>query len=178
MSKMSRRIVVDASVARSAGEREHPTSAHCRLFLQTMLRLAHRVVMSADIEQEWRRHASVFSTRWLAAMRSRRRVVVVNRDDEAGELLRSALWRADELTPHHIAAVEKDILLMVAAWATDNTVASRDEAMRKLLGILAVSERRLCTVIWVNPDQPDGAAVRWLEAGARPLPEFRLAAPT
>jgi hypothetical protein len=104
--------------------------------------------------------------------------VTVGSDDDLAELLHDALRRTGTLTPDQIAAVEKDVLLVIAAWATDNTVASRDEKVKKLLGELATSERRLCTIVWVNPDQPDGAVVRWLEAGARALPELRLVAQT
>jgi len=55
---MSRRIVVDASVARSAGETSHLDSVLCREFLQAMLKICHRVVLTPEIEREWRKHAS------------------------------------------------------------------------------------------------------------------------
>src|SRR5690606_39247163 len=71
MRKMSRRIVVDASVARSAGSTEHPASVASRQFLQEMLAICHRVVMTDEIEQEWKRHRSGFATSWLATMRSK-----------------------------------------------------------------------------------------------------------
>jgi hypothetical protein len=75
---MSRRIVVDASVARSAGETSHPDSTLCREFLLAMLKICHRVVLTPEIEREWRQHASRFSMRWLATMRSRRKAVDVH----------------------------------------------------------------------------------------------------
>jgi hypothetical protein len=73
MSKMSRRIVVDASVAGAAGERSHPSSQMCRQFLLDMLTICHKAVMSPELMTEWGNHASNYSVRWLAAMRSKRK---------------------------------------------------------------------------------------------------------
>ena len=43
-----RRLVIDATVAHSAGETEHPVSSACRKFLSTTTELGHRVVMTAE----------------------------------------------------------------------------------------------------------------------------------
>ena len=43
-----RRLVIDADVARSAGETEHPVSSACGKFLSTTTELGHRVVMTAE----------------------------------------------------------------------------------------------------------------------------------
>lgn len=75
MSKMSRRIVVDASVANSAGNGTHPTSRMCREFLLDMMSICHKVVVTQAISIEWKNHASTFSVRWLAAMRAKRKLI-------------------------------------------------------------------------------------------------------
>ena len=49
-----RRLVIDADVAHSAGESEHPISSACRKFLDTVLSVGHHVVMSEAIQEEWR----------------------------------------------------------------------------------------------------------------------------
>ncbi|HLG99155.1 MAG TPA: hypothetical protein VKX49_22785 [Bryobacteraceae bacterium] len=51
--KISRRLVIDASVARSATMSNDSTSTACREFLQEVLRVCHRVVLTPEIEQEW-----------------------------------------------------------------------------------------------------------------------------
>ena len=48
MKASSRRIVVDASIARSAGRTEHSVSRSCREFLESFLKICHRVVMTSD----------------------------------------------------------------------------------------------------------------------------------
>ena len=71
----SRVLVIDASIARAAGEVSmHPTSRDCREFLQAVLRLAHRMAMTARIQEEWNKHQSNFARRWRTAMVARRRI--------------------------------------------------------------------------------------------------------
>ena len=63
-----RRLVIDADVARSAGETEHPVSSACGKFLSTTTELGHRVVVTGEIRREWRKHASRYTRRWLVGM--------------------------------------------------------------------------------------------------------------
>ena len=48
--KVSKRLVIDASVARAAGGEDatYPISVSCRDFLKAVLDLSHRVVMTPD----------------------------------------------------------------------------------------------------------------------------------
>jgi hypothetical protein len=164
MSKMSRRIVVDASVARSAGSTEHPASVHSRQFLQEMLTICHRVVMTDEIAREWRSHRSLFAARWLAAMRSKRKVVTVDPEGRSGLL---ELLPGSGLGPNQRAAVEKDCLLVTAAWAADDLVASNDDKIRRLLCRLVAGSADLGRVVWVNPTAPEETPIEWLRSGAR-----------
>ncbi len=59
-NKHSRLLVVDASVARSAGETENPVSSCCRNALFAILTICHHVVMTEAIQSEWNRHMSRF----------------------------------------------------------------------------------------------------------------------
>jgi hypothetical protein len=163
---MSRRIVVDASVARAAGGTENPVSTKCREFLQAMLAVCHRVVMTPEIRREWRKHQSHFSQGWLAAMRSRRKVVSAAIDVERQEALLAAIGES-RLGTRQRAAVEKDCLLVAAAWAADNLVASNDDKVRDLLATLTRTTPSVASLVWVNPTDPGGSPVRWLESGAR-----------
>ena len=72
--KSGRRLVIDADVARSAGETKHPVSSACRQFLDAVTECRHRVVMTPEIQEEWRRHASRYTYRWLRRMFARRLV--------------------------------------------------------------------------------------------------------
>lgn len=53
MSKVSRRLVVDASVMRSAGAVDRPGhSGACAKALQQIERMEHRVVITPDVQRE------------------------------------------------------------------------------------------------------------------------------
>jgi hypothetical protein len=167
---MSRRIVVDASVVRSAGETSHPESVLCREFLQAILEICHRVVLTPEIEREWRRHASRFSMRWLATMRSRRKVVDTNPTITLALLLDSC----PDLSGRRFEAVEKDCLLIDAALACDRLIASRDDKMRDLLRTAARDIEQLRGLVWVNPTTGDETPIQWLNSGARSEPTRQL----
>ncbi len=162
MSKMSRRIVVDASVAGSAGGTEDLESGGCRRFLLGMLRICHRVVWSAELQAEWRQHASGFSVRWLAAMQSKGKIV--NVDAGPQHFFEQSLATFSEAERH---AVRKDALLVKAAVAADRLVASRDEKARALFWRLAQEAPEIRSLVWVNPCKKDDDALAWLEGGAR-----------
>jgi hypothetical protein len=87
------RLVIDASVARSSGETDHPVSSLCRLFLKEVLEanFEFRLVMSDEILTEWKRHRSSYSLRSHATMTAKRRVIVLdNAWDEALRLAASS----------------------------------------------------------------------------------------
>jgi len=62
----------------------------------------------------------------------------------------------------------KDLILIEAALASDKTVVSRDDTVRRLFRANLARLRALRPVVWVNPERPDEAAVDWLRSGAKP----------
>lgn len=60
----------------------------------------------------------------------------------------------------------KDILLIEAALATDQTIISLDETVRQLFANLAPEIRDLRTIVWANPELEDLRT--WLAEGASP----------
>ncbi len=161
-AKVSRRIVIDASVARSAGGENavFPISKHCRDFLKTMLVVGHRVVLTPAVRDEWKKHESRFARQWRVAMVARKKVL----PHELGEngALREAIEKAAMNTRGRDAML-KDTHLIEAAQATDRVVASLDDTVRSLFAGAATRVRVLRAVAWVNPgDQLEGA-VAWLE---------------
>jgi hypothetical protein len=71
-------------------------------------------------------------------------------------------------------AMEKDFLLLTAALATDKTVISLDEKVRKMFDQAAEQVGELTAIVWVNPTQETEQAIDWLENGAKPDKERRL----
>lgn len=158
-----RQLVIDADVARSAGESIHPISSACRRFLGTMLEVRHHVVMTDTIRKEWRHHRSGFSRKWLTQMYGGRLVkrIEVDKDETLRERIGAALlWDQRE-------AAEKDAHLIEAAIATDRLVTSRDEKARRLFGSASVAVGQLRQIVWVNPTKADERPIEWLENGAR-----------
>ena len=157
------RLVIDASVARSAGETEHPVSSLCRNFLKAVLDSAaqFQVVMSHDILVEWRRHRSRYSLRWQKTMTAKRRVITQ-------EIPRHEPLRRKMITLEMV----KDVHLLEAALATDKRIASGDDTARGFYR--GIPEVRM--VLRINPAREEEGAVEWLGAGAK-LESFRLLLP-
>jgi hypothetical protein len=162
--KTSKAIVVDASVLRSAGLTENPTSRLCREALQTMLDYCHRAAFSGDVAAEWRTHASRFSVGWLSAMAARKKLVRVDEPVPA-ENVRDAL-RASIASPAEWDAVEKDFHLLVTALATDRTVLTQDEKLRHILHAAAHEVIDLRRLVFANPAAAHEAVAEWLNRGA------------
>ena len=171
-AKISRRIVVDASVARSAGGEDagFPLSMHCRDFLRTMLVVGHSVVLTPAVRDEWNKHESRFARQWRVAMMARKKVLL--RDIGENNALRQAIEKAAKTTRGRDVML-KDTHLIEAAQATDRIVVSLDDTVRALFGGAAKQVRVLKTIAWVNPGDQEDGAIEWLEDGA-PTEQRRL----
>jgi hypothetical protein len=167
--KMSRRIVIDASVGRSAGVSEDPTSRCCREFLEAVLNICHRMVLTPEIEREWNAHRSGFALLWQGAMESRGKIARIG---ELRDLVREIESAAR--TPSDCKAMLKDVHLIAAAMAADGVIASRDARARNLFAGIAAEVQGLGKIAWQHVDANNGDAVQWLSAGARTDQSLRL----
>jgi hypothetical protein len=169
--KSSRRLVIDASIARSAGESSDLRAKASREILTCVLKVSHRIVMTSGIVAEWNKHRSRFSSTWLVKMRSLRKIDTLDLIEDTG--LRERIQDvASEVAI--IQAMLKDIHLIEAALATDRIVLSLDETVRGHFSraTLVIDDLRL--VVWVNPVIKRERAVAWLEKGANPDASRRL----
>lgn len=168
-TKVSKRLVIDASVARAAGGEEaiNPTSKSCRDFLKAVLEICHKVVMSPDVREEWKRHESRFSREWRLEMVSKRKLIPL-RDIYINEELWSQIEGAAD-TDKKRAAMIKDLCLIEAAIVTDKVVVSLDDnTARSLFAQAANKIETLGNITWVNPDKPEEEPIDWLNNGAQP----------
>ena len=170
MAKRPRRLVIDADVAKSAGESEHLTSRACRKFLEAVLNVGHRVVMTDAIREEWHRHMSPYSRKWQTRMWGRRRVDFI--EGERDEQLRQRIDGA--VTRDQKAIVAKDIHLIEAAIATDRLITSRDKRARRAFGDAADAMSELRRVVWVDPTCDGEKPIDWLQNGAQAEARRRL----
>jgi hypothetical protein len=174
-ASISRLLVIDASVARAAGGKDatSPISVCCRNFLQTVLDIGYRFVMTPDIKEEWNKHQSYFAKRWRSSMVAKKKLeyysdIQVNRD----------LWDVmDRLaeTDKQRQEMFKDIRLIEAALATDKTIISLDDkTARRFFAKAAAEFDELKTIVWVNPGKIEENSIEWLQNGAEPERERSL----
>ena len=166
MSKVaSRQLVIDADVARAAGDSPDATGASkaCRDFLQTVLEVCHHAVWTPAIADEWKRHASRFSRKWRVQMAARRKL-----DDCVPEAVRGLEQRILSANPTGLNpdSIRKDLHLVYAALQTAGPVASRDRAIRRRLALAVPKAPELRALVWVDPASADARAVEWLNRGA------------
>ncbi|HAG83222.1 MAG TPA: hypothetical protein DCL61_19275 [Cyanobacteria bacterium UBA12227] len=173
--RVSKRLVIDASVGRSSGGEEatYPTSVHCRDFLKAVLDICHKVVMTPDIRDEWNKHQSEFARKWRSQMVAKRKFefldVPVNEE----------LWNQIDLlagTDKQRAEMFKDLRLLEAALVTDKTVISLDDnTARRFFSKAAAQVDELKDIVWVNPDKiEEEQPIEWLQNGANPEPDRQL----
>ena len=166
-------IVVDASIARAAGGEDavFPQSKHCRDFLRGMLEICHKIVMTEQIYEEWKKHESNFARTWRIGMIARRKLVDlgdVSDVDIIDEFDDLAVSRKD------CAAMKKGALLIAAALVVDGLVASSDDTVRKLFSQACKNIARLGPIIWVNPATDYEAVSQWMRRGAKNSRGLRL----
>jgi hypothetical protein len=160
--KSAKRLVIDACVAQSAGETDHPISSCCRRCLIEVERCGHHLVMSPDISVEWKKHGSNFATRWRASMVARRRVVWL--PHPLIEALRESIERIEPVRCRPV--VRKDIHLIEAALASDRTVISRDTEALQCMRAFANIAARMQNVMWICPVVNADRIAVWLRRGA------------
>ena len=165
--KISKKLVIDASVARSCGRENSimPTSKNCRDFLLEVLEQSHYFVMTPEIKAEWDKHQSSFALKWRAKMIAKKKLVYIS------EALLPELRKQIEATPEKDnnikEAMLKDCLLIEAALATDKIVISLDEKVRRYFNQASVTVKNLKVILWINPDKSEDKAITWLQDGAK-----------
>lgn len=172
----SKRLVIDADVARASGSETatHPRAENCRDFLNAVLSLSHRLVMTEKINNEWKNHQSRFARRWRVSMDARKRIERINPPEDEELQNKVTNTASDE---NEIEAMEKDFHLLQAALATDQTIISLDETIRGLFKRASQQVGEIGGIIWVNPDRTaEEQPITWLQNGAPPEAYRRLSA--
>lgn len=154
--------MIDADVAHSAGETQHPDSSNCRKFLESVSNNQHILVMTEAIREEWNRHQSRYSRRWRKLMFSRGRFEIVRIDEK--EKIERRLPDFG-LTDKQEKIALKDCHLIDAALKTDKIIASSDKRARDVFSIAAVKAKILKPLTWVNPKTMAAELIVWLEGG-------------
>jgi hypothetical protein len=163
--KLSRRIVIDASVAQASGGENatYPLSRDCRDFLKAVLVVCHQAVMFHELTDEWKNHESRWARSWRVSMVARKKLLIINPPLDV--TLRAKL---DEIAASlaQAEAMQKDCHLVEGALATDRCIASLDEKARALFAEASRQIGYLGAITWVNPGNKSEDAIDWLQRGA------------
>ena len=164
------RLVVDASVATSAGE-ENERGEGCHEVLQEILRICHRVTMTEAIEEEWREHSHKFARAWLHSMYARRKVDwVVPKVDKSLES--RIVWALPRKNDQDTA--RKDLHLIQAAIKTDRIVLSADKAARDCFREATAKVHQLRRIEWADPTTQSEPIVEQLKTDDKHRKRFSL----
>ena len=175
-SKNFKRLVVDASVARAAGDEDATASVsiNCTEFLETFRdECQHHIVMTLEISEEWNTHQSNFATTWMKSMIARKRF------DYVKPAVNKALSDKIEDTATHenqLEVMRKDFRLLEAALATDRAIISLDESIRQHFTRAAQRVGEIRNTVWVNPERTKERPLPWLQNGAQPEEHRQLCA--
>ncbi|MYA57946.1 hypothetical protein F4X88_16825 [Candidatus Poribacteria bacterium] len=175
-ARNSKRLVIDTDVVQSSGDEAatDPRAIHCRDFLKEVRSQDHRVVMTREISDEWKRHQSRFALEWRVSMDARRKIDRINPSEDK-ELQDKVTNTTND--KNEIEAMEKDFHLLQAALTTDQTVISLDETIRGLFKRASQQVGEIRNIIWVNPDKTtEEQPILWLQNGAPPEAHRRLSA--
>jgi hypothetical protein len=172
-SKISKRLVIDTSIARSAGRENATTEVakQCRDFLNAVLEICHRVIMTEALREEWSKNQSGFAREWYLRMKRQGRkvdwIVVVPNEKLRGRVNKLAKKDLNR------EAMLKDVLLIEAAQGSDKIIISLDETVRELFSALSGQVGEIGDIIWVNPTHENENCTSWLREGA-PSDEARM----
>ena len=168
-SRDSKRLVVNASVARAAGgvEATASVSISCTEFLETFRdECPHHVVMTPELSEEWDENQSKFAATWLRSMIARKRFDY--EDPPVNQALRDEI-EGTATRETEIEVMRKDFHILEAARETDQTIISLDETIRQLFARAAQGVGEIRDIVWVNPERTEEEEpIEWLKNGAPP----------
>ena len=160
--KQSRDLVIDASVARASGGvgATHPAATVTRDFLQAVLTICHKAVMTSAVRKEWDEHQSNFARKWQSSMVARKKLkplFVEERED-----LRQRV-ELENISRTQKNAMLKDCHLIEAALVTDQRIIALDDTARALFSEASSNISEIQNILWINPVSDSEHVMSWLK---------------
>ncbi|MYG00087.1 hypothetical protein F4212_13280 [Candidatus Poribacteria bacterium] len=171
----TKRLVIDTDVVQSSGSENatDPRAVNCRDFLKAVRFHNYRVVVTREINAEWKRHKSGFAHEWKVSMYVRRRIVDINPPEN--DALHDKITTTTN-DPDEVEVMEKDFHLLQAALETDKIIISLDQTVRILFANASHHVGEIRIIIWVNPERTEEQPIAWLQNGAPPEAHRQLSA--
>ena len=140
----SRLLVIDACVARAAGETAHPVSSACREFLNQILEICHNAAWTPFLKEEWDNHQSGYAVKWKGSM-ARKGKPLRNIDPAPIDLDLSVF------SPTAQDAISKDLHLLEAAFAAEKEIVTLDDKLILALKTRPEGKKLLKQILWHHP---------------------------
>lgn len=163
MPPRGRGLIVDASISRTVGVTDDVPAKRCRIFLEEMFLICHRLVVTNDLAAEWKEHASPFATRWLASMIDKRKIDEIESHWSEDLRVRISACARNEGERRNML---DDTHLIEAALGVGSPIVSLDNRARNCFKEAALRVERLRPVVWVNPTVDAESPLEWLRGGA------------
>lgn len=165
-------LVLDACIARSAGDyAEAPKSKYCREFIDEFVKSRHKLIMTEELLEEWKKHESKFSRKMRVMLITKQRILFKKCKND---VLRQSVNNIPDRS--RISAIMKDIHLVEAANTGDNIIVSLDEKIhRHFIYLKDYSPTGVLENLnWVNPTVNPDNVIDWFRNGAQLIPEIQL----
>ena len=170
----SKRLVIDANVARASGAKA-TEAKRCRDFLLKVLSLSYRIMMTPEISNEWNKHQSLFTIKWRGTMARRNKVCGIKKSP-VDEEFRNKIEKAAE-EENQIPVMRKDFHLLEAARISDQMIISLEKRARRHFAYAAQHVDEIRDIVWVNPNcTKEEQPLAWLQNGAPPEDHRKLRA--
>lgn len=174
--KTGKSLVIDACIARSASETNHPISSACRECLKSILKHSHHMVITKEISREWRKHQSQFSQEWFKTMVQKKRLHIlepyqVENIDGLMDFIDTLEFRKAREDAY------KDMHLIEAAMVSDKRIiSSDDQTARKIFSAATETVPVVGDILWANPVKAEESVADWIAQGTPLEPERTLKA--
>ncbi|MBF0495344.1 MAG: hypothetical protein HQK58_02025 [Deltaproteobacteria bacterium] len=148
--KKSKVLVIDACVARAAGDASstNRASSVARDCLTLIFQICHRAVFTGEVTEEWEKHQSTFARAWKGKMKDKEKRL--SRNPVRLPRLTAFIEKSScEETKRD--AMLKDVRLIEAAMAADKIIIPFDNKARDLFKELARKFKSIRAITWINP---------------------------
>lgn len=156
-----RLIVIDADIARSSGETEHPVSQCSRQCLEQIQKSSLIVAMCLELQAEWRKHKSRYASLWYTTMVKRGRTRTIS--------LTHPLLNWDDVTiisqeQKPIAQKDEHLVRLALSVNECHFIASNDDKSRKIFATIH-SEHIRKELAWFVPTKSIESEMQQLFGG-------------
>jgi hypothetical protein len=148
-------VTLDACVLRSAGLSSSDRSVAAREVLDAVISERRQVVFDVRLMEEWRKHASTYGERWLAAVETKGMLVPVSISERQFAAIQAASKYLD--ASNYVCAM-KDAHLVVTALCYFTILVSDERRSRGVFTKLARRLDCIGEVCWVSAS--DSARIR------------------